>query len=78
MAITKVGQSTLPKWWRDLSGLSFGGVVEVRPLHDGKNSIVLTPKSSSRRGLPGKDLLKQFAACPAPLSLPARHLLPNR
>ena len=45
VTVSKVGQSTLPKWWRDVSGLSQGGIVEVRPLHDGQNSIVLTPES---------------------------------
>ena len=45
MTVSKAGQSTLPKWWRDASGLSQGGVIEVRPLRDGKNSIILTPKS---------------------------------
>jgi AbrB family looped-hinge helix DNA binding protein len=43
VTISKVGQSTLPKWWRDASGLAQGGVVEVRPMRDGKNNIVLTP-----------------------------------
>ena len=48
LTVSKVGQSTLPKWWRDASGLSQGGVVEVRPLRDGKNSII-------RRNIRGKD-----------------------
>lgn len=74
MAVSKVGQSTLPKWWRDVSGLSKGGVVEVRPLRDGKNSIVLTPKPGKRRGAVG--LLKLFSRCPAPILPPERHQLP--
>ncbi|HSH37668.1 MAG TPA: AbrB/MazE/SpoVT family DNA-binding domain-containing protein [Chthoniobacterales bacterium] len=78
MAVSKVGQSTLPKWWRDVCGLSFGGVVEVRPLEDGKNSIVLTPRSSNRRGVSGKELMEQFASCPRPLRSPDRHHLPFR
>ena len=53
MTVSKVGQSTLPKWWRDTSGLADGGVVEVRPMRDGKNSIVLTPKTAKRRGAVG-------------------------
>ena len=44
MTVSSVGQSTLPKWWREVSGVSKGGVVEVRPLRDGRQSIVLTPK----------------------------------
>jgi len=43
MTVSKVGQGTLPRWWREASGLSKGGLVEVRPMRDGKNSIVLTP-----------------------------------
>jgi AbrB family looped-hinge helix DNA binding protein len=74
MTISKVGQSTLPKWWRDASGLSHGGIVEVRPVRDGKNSIVLTPKSSKRRGAIG--LLKEFSRCPWPIPAPERHTLP--
>lgn len=76
MTVSKVGQSTLPKWWRDASGLSAGGVVEVRPLRDGKNSIVLTPKVERRRGAVG--LFKLFSRCPAPISAPKRHELPFR
>jgi AbrB family looped-hinge helix DNA binding protein len=74
MTVSKVGQSTLPKWWRDASGLSAGGVVEVRPVRDGKNSIILTPKVSRRRGAVG--LSKLFSKCPAPVSPPERHELP--
>jgi bifunctional DNA-binding transcriptional regulator/antitoxin component of YhaV-PrlF toxin-antitoxin module len=74
MTVSKVGQSRLPKWWRDASGLSEGGVVEVRPLRDGKKSIVLTPKPAKRRGAVG--LLKLFSRCPAPIPPPKRHSLP--
>jgi AbrB family looped-hinge helix DNA binding protein len=74
MTVSKVGQSTLPKWWREASGLSEGGVIEVRPMRDGKNSIVLTPKKARRRGAVG--LLKLFARCPAPIPPPERHELP--
>ncbi len=74
MTISKVGQSTLPKWWREASGLEQGGVVEVRPVRDGKNSIVLTPIPTRRRGAVG--LLAQFARCPLPLRPPSRHRLP--
>ena len=74
LTVSKVGQSTLPKWWRDASGLSRGGVVEVRPVRDGRNSIVLTPRPAKRRGAVG--LLKVLARCPAPIPLPERHGLP--
>lgn len=76
MTVSKVGQSTLPKWWREASGLSQGGVVEVYPLRDGKHSIVLTPISAKRRGVSGQALLKQFSRCPWPMSHPQRHVLP--
>jgi AbrB family looped-hinge helix DNA binding protein len=74
LTVSKVGQSTLPKWWRDVSGLAEGGVVEVRPVRDGKNSILLTPKTAKRRGAVG--LLKLFSKCPVPLAFPERHNLP--
>lgn len=74
MTVSKVGQSTLPKWWRDASGLSEGGVVEVRPVRDSRNSIILTPKPVKRRGAIG--LLRQFARCPKPIRPPDRHQLP--
>jgi bifunctional DNA-binding transcriptional regulator/antitoxin component of YhaV-PrlF toxin-antitoxin module len=76
MTISKVGQGTLPKWWRDASGLSQGGVVEVRPLRDSKNSIILTPNPVKRRGAVG--LLRQFASCPQPIRPPDRHRLPSK
>ena len=75
MTVSKVGQSTLPKWWRDVSGLSRGGIVEVRPLRDGQNSIVLTARPGNRRGISGKELLKQFSRCPWSLAAPVRHRL---
>ena len=74
MTVTKVGQGTLPKWWRDASGLSQGGVVEVRPVRDGRNSIVLTPRLFKRRGAVG--LLKALQKCPHPFPPPPRHHLP--
>jgi len=49
-------------------------VVEVRPLRDGKNSLILTPKPARRRGAVG--LLAQFARCPKPIRPPVRHKLP--
>ena len=74
MTVSKVGQSTLPKWWRDASGLSTGGLVEVRPARDGKNSIILTPKPAKRRG--AKGLFELFSNCPVPIPPPERHQLP--
>jgi bifunctional DNA-binding transcriptional regulator/antitoxin component of YhaV-PrlF toxin-antitoxin module len=76
MAVSKVGQGTLPKWWRKASGLSQGGVVEVRPVRDGRNSILLTPKPARRRGVSGKELLEQFSLCPHPMPAAKRNELP--
>jgi AbrB family looped-hinge helix DNA binding protein len=76
MTVTKVGQGTLPKWWREASGLSQGGVVEVRPVRDGRNSIILTPKPARRRGISGEELRKQFSRCPYPMPPSDRHGLP--
>ena len=74
MTVSKVGRSTLPRWWRKSSGLSKGGLVEVRPMRDGKNSILLTPKLAKRRGAIG--LLELFSNCPAPILPPERHHFP--
>lgn len=74
LTVSKVGQSTLPKWWREASGLSQGGVIEVRPMRDGKNSLLLTPRPVKRRGAVG--LLAAFRACPTPFPAPKRHHLP--
>ena len=74
MTVSKVGQSTLPKWWREASGLDQGGIVEVRPARDNKNSIILTPRPAERRGAVG--LLKQFRKCPKEIPVPERHHLP--
>jgi bifunctional DNA-binding transcriptional regulator/antitoxin component of YhaV-PrlF toxin-antitoxin module len=76
ITITSVGQSTLPKWWRDASGLSKGGLAEVRRAGDGRNSIILTPKPVSKRGAIG--LLKQFGRVPRVVQAPRRHRLPFR
>lgn len=78
MTVSKVGQGTLPKWWRDASGLGRGGVVEVRPLRDKQNSIVLTPMAAQGRGVSGKNMLKQFSRCPWAQPVPSRHRLPFR
>ena len=68
MMVSNVGQGTLPKWWRDSSGLDGGGLVEVRPARDGRNSIILTPRPVRRRGAVG--LAEAFARCPYSYSDP--------
>ena len=48
MTVSKAGRRTLPIRRRDASGLSRGGMVEVRPRRDGKNSIMeQRPKTES-------------------------------
>ena len=76
LTVSSVGQATLPKAWRDASGLAKGGLVEVRPLEDGRNSIILTPRPARREGASG--LLEAMRACPHPLPEPERHVLPAR
>ncbi len=76
MTISRVGQSTFPKAWREAAGLSRGGVVEVRPLHDGKHSLLLTPRPPRRVGAVG--LLKAMRQCPHDFPDVARHALPFR
>lgn len=74
MTISRVGQSTFPKAWRDVAGLSHGGVVEVRPLDDGKHSLLLTPRPARRLGAVG--LLKAMRQCPHDFPQVDRHVLP--
>lgn len=74
MTISKVGQSTFPKAWRQAAGLERGGVVEVRFLNDGKQSLLLTPKSRKRNGAVG--LLQAMRSCPVELPEVERHHLP--
>lgn len=76
LTVTKVGQGTLPKWWRDAAGLQNGGVVEVRPVRDGRNSLILTPRSTKRAGARG--LLSAFGKCPFPVPATRRHMLPAK
>ncbi|HNQ88871.1 MAG TPA: AbrB/MazE/SpoVT family DNA-binding domain-containing protein [Verrucomicrobiota bacterium] len=74
MTISRVGQSTFPKAWREAAGLSRGGVVEVRPLQDGKHSLLLTPRPARREGAVG--LLKAMRGCPRGFPDVPRHALP--
>jgi bifunctional DNA-binding transcriptional regulator/antitoxin component of YhaV-PrlF toxin-antitoxin module len=76
MTISRVGQSTFPKAWREAAGLGRGGVVEVRPLNDGKNSLLLTPRPPRRVGALG--LLKALRDCPHDFPDVPRHMLPYR
>jgi bifunctional DNA-binding transcriptional regulator/antitoxin component of YhaV-PrlF toxin-antitoxin module len=74
MTLSRVGQSTFPKAWREAAGLSHGGVVEVRLLKDGKQSLLLTPRPARRLGAVG--LLKAMQQCPHDFPEVPRHILP--
>jgi AbrB family looped-hinge helix DNA binding protein len=76
MTISRAGQSTFPKAWREAAGLSEGGVMEVRPLNDGRHSLLLTPLSPRRVGAVG--LLKAMRQCPHEIPEVPRHTLPFR
>jgi bifunctional DNA-binding transcriptional regulator/antitoxin component of YhaV-PrlF toxin-antitoxin module len=76
MTISRVGQSTFPKAWRQAAGLIRGGVVEVSPLNDGKHSLLLTPRPPRRVGAVG--LLKAMHQCPHDFPDVPRHTLPFR
>lgn len=74
MTISRVGQSTFPRAWRKAAGLTTGGLVEVRFLKDGKQSLLLTPKPRKRTGAVG--LLAAMRSCPVALPEVERHHLP--
>ena len=76
MTISRVGQSTFPKAWREAAGLAGGGVVEVRPLNDGQHSLLLTPRRPQRVGAVG--LLEAMRQCPHDIPEVPRHALPFR
>jgi bifunctional DNA-binding transcriptional regulator/antitoxin component of YhaV-PrlF toxin-antitoxin module len=76
MTISKVGQSTFPKAWRQAAGLDRGGVVEVRFLKDGTQSLLLTPKPRKRTGAVG--LVQGMQSCPVDIPKVERHHLPYR
>jgi len=74
MTVSRVGQCTFPKAWREAAGLSRGGVVEVHRLNDGKQSLLLTPRPARRLGAVG--LLKAMQQCPRDFPEVPRHALP--
>ena len=76
MTISRVGQSTFPKAWREVAGSSEGGVVEIRPINDGQHSLLLTPRPPRRAGAVG--LLKAMHQCPHEIPDVPRHTLPVR
>jgi bifunctional DNA-binding transcriptional regulator/antitoxin component of YhaV-PrlF toxin-antitoxin module len=74
MTISRVGQSTFPRHWRQTAGLAAGGLVEVRFLRDGKQSLLLTPRKPRRTGAVG--LLAAMRSCPGDWLEVERHPLP--
>lgn len=76
MTISRAGQATFPKAWRKAAGLTAGGLVEVRFLKDGKQSLLLTPNPRRRIGAVG--LLAAMRSCPVPLPKADRHHLASQ
>jgi bifunctional DNA-binding transcriptional regulator/antitoxin component of YhaV-PrlF toxin-antitoxin module len=74
MTISRVGQATSPKTWRKAAGLAAGGLVELRFLNVGKQSLLLTPGLRKRTGAVG--LVQAMRSCPADLPEVKRHHLP--
>jgi len=74
MTISRVGQATFPKAWRKAVGLAAGGLVDVRFLKDGKQSLLLTPRQRKRTGAVG--LVEAMRSCPSGLPKVERHRLP--
>ena len=66
ITITAKGQATFPAHWRRQAGLLRGGPCDVRILNDGRQSLLITPRTQKRRGAAGllAHLKKQTAAFP--------------
>jgi bifunctional DNA-binding transcriptional regulator/antitoxin component of YhaV-PrlF toxin-antitoxin module len=53
LTITEKGQAQFPASWRKQAGLMRGGPCDVRVLDDGRQSLLITPRSKKRRGAVG-------------------------
>lgn len=74
ITITAKGQAQFPASWRKQAGLLNGGPCDVRPLNDGQNSLIITPRVSKRRGAVG--LLAHLKQREIPFPKVERHILP--
>lgn len=74
ITITEKGQAQFPAKWRKLAGLAHGGPCDVRPLNDGHQSLIITPRAQKRRGASG--LLAHLKRQEMPFPKVERHSLP--
>jgi hypothetical protein len=74
LTITEKGQAQFPASWRRAAGLLHGGPCDIRPLNDGRQSLIITPRASKRRGAVG--LLKHLKAREVPFPKVERHTMP--
>jgi bifunctional DNA-binding transcriptional regulator/antitoxin component of YhaV-PrlF toxin-antitoxin module len=74
ITITEKGQAQFPAGWRKLAGLAHGGPCDVRPLNDGRQSLIITPRAQKRRGAAG--LLAHLKRQEMPFPKVERHHLP--
>ncbi len=76
ITITVKGQAQFPASWRKQAGLSRGGPCDVRPLNDGRQSLIITPRARPRRGAAG--LLKHLETFSVSLPEVERHRMPSK
>jgi bifunctional DNA-binding transcriptional regulator/antitoxin component of YhaV-PrlF toxin-antitoxin module len=74
ITITKKGQAQFPARWRKQAGLMQGGPCDVRPLNDGRHSIIITPRAQKRRGARG--LLQHLESFEVSIPAVERHTMP--
>jgi len=74
ITVTAKGQAQFPAAWRKLAGLMQGGPCDVRPLNDGRQSLIITPRPQKRRGATG--LLAHLKRQKLPFPKVERHPLP--
>lgn len=74
ITITAKGQAQFPATWRKKAGLLNGGPCDLRPLDDGRNSLIITPRVQKRRGAVG--LLAHLKRQKVPFPKVERHILP--
>ena len=53
ITVTAKGQAQFPASWRKLAGLAQGGPCDVRPLNDGRQSLIITPAPRNGVARPG-------------------------
>jgi len=76
ITITEKGQATFPASWRRQVGLLRGGPCDVRVLNDGRQSLLITPRTQRRRGATGLQLLAHLKKQKAAFPPVERHFMP--